>query len=250
MKALRNLQSMRCIKTGENAARLIKQDTMRPERLNPLFVPADSLKGVGPGLARPLEKLGLTRVRDLAYHLPDRFVERRAVADLDAASVGENIIVALTPRRTSQSAGGARFRVLASDAIGNICRDHLFRARSYGRKSSLPSARSAGWRAARPVRADAPDRPSRSCERDSAAWSGNCEPVYGLSEGLTQPRSRRWSQQALAQLPELPEWIEPGLLSDKMHGRLARRPDAGAPGEHPLRATGWPMTNCSPTAWP
>jgi ATP-dependent DNA helicase RecG len=34
---------------------------MRPERLNPLFVGAESLKGVGAGLSRPLEKLGLTR---------------------------------------------------------------------------------------------------------------------------------------------------------------------------------------------
>ena len=80
---------------------------MRPERLNPLFAEAASLKGVGPQLARPLEKLGLTRVKDFAYHLPDRFVQRRAVADLDEAVVGENIIVALTPveYRTSRGAG-------------------------------------------------------------------------------------------------------------------------------------------------
>ncbi len=31
---------------------------MRPETLNPLFAAADSLKGVGAGLARPLERLG------------------------------------------------------------------------------------------------------------------------------------------------------------------------------------------------
>ena len=31
---------------------------------------------VGPKLRKPLEKLGLTRVRDVAYHLPDRFVKR------------------------------------------------------------------------------------------------------------------------------------------------------------------------------
>ena len=89
---------------------------MRPERLNPLFIPADGLKGVGPQLARPLERLGLTRVRDFAYHLPDRFVSRRAVADLDEASVGEQIVVALTPLEYRSSAGRGPFRVLASDA--------------------------------------------------------------------------------------------------------------------------------------
>ncbi|MFX8797746.1 hypothetical protein ABTM57_20710, partial [Acinetobacter baumannii] len=66
---------------------------MRPELLNPLFAETGSLKGVGPGLARPLDKLGLTRIRDLLYHLPERFVARRPVTTLDEASVGENIVV-------------------------------------------------------------------------------------------------------------------------------------------------------------
>ena len=61
---------------------------MRPDRLNPLFAATDGLKGVGPGLARPLERLGLSRLKDLAYHLPDRFVTRRVVADLDEAAAG------------------------------------------------------------------------------------------------------------------------------------------------------------------
>jgi hypothetical protein len=35
---------------------------MRPEELNPLFVGAEALKGVGAGLAKPLAKLGLNRI--------------------------------------------------------------------------------------------------------------------------------------------------------------------------------------------
>ena len=86
---------------------------MRPDRLNPLFVAADSLKGVGPGLARPLEKLGLTRVKDFAYHLPDRFVQRRAVANLDEASVGEQIVIALSPVEHRSSSGRSLRQVAA-----------------------------------------------------------------------------------------------------------------------------------------
>ena len=71
---------------------------MRPELLNPLFAETASLKGVGPGLARPLEKLSLQRVRDLAYHLPERFVSRRAVANLDEATVGEQLVIQITVR--------------------------------------------------------------------------------------------------------------------------------------------------------
>ena len=51
---------------------------MRPETLNPLFIETDALDGVGPKLRKPLEKLGLERVKDIAYHLPDRFVLRHA----------------------------------------------------------------------------------------------------------------------------------------------------------------------------
>ena len=55
---------------------------MRPDVLNPLFIDTDALDGVGPKLKKPLAKLGLTRVRDLAYHLPERFVTRRVIESL------------------------------------------------------------------------------------------------------------------------------------------------------------------------
>ena len=77
---------------------------MRPDILNPLFAEVTTLDRVGPKLKKPLDKLGLTRLRDLVFHLPDRFVTRRAVADLDDANVGEQVIIALTPDRTSQPA--------------------------------------------------------------------------------------------------------------------------------------------------
>jgi ATP-dependent DNA helicase RecG len=38
------------------------------------------------------------------------------------------------------------------------------------------------------------------------------EAVYPLSEGLTQPRVAGWVEQALEEVPDLPEWIEPSLL--------------------------------------
>jgi RecG-like helicase len=62
---------------------------MRPEALNSLFAEVQTLEGVGPKLMKPLEKLGLRRVKDIAYHLPERFVSRRAVADLDQAIVAD-----------------------------------------------------------------------------------------------------------------------------------------------------------------
>jgi len=188
---------------------------MRPERLNPLFVSADSLKGVGPNLARPLEKLGLTRVRDLAYHLPDRFVQRRAVANLDDAGVGENVIIALTPQEYRTSAGRGPFRVLAADAIGNIAALTYFGRNGGWAKKGLPLGEKR-WIAGRIDQYGQMLQivhPDHVLEQGDASLGQLCEPVYPLSDGLTQGRLAALVQQALTATTELPEWIEPGLLA-------------------------------------
>src|SRR5438105_13903714 len=112
---------------------------MRPDTLNPLFAETESLEGVGPKLKKPLEKLGLSRVKDLAYHLPDRFVERRAVADVDEASVGEHVVVPLTVvEHRAAPNNRAPYRVLAQDAKGNVCALTYFGKASYTAKKQLP----------------------------------------------------------------------------------------------------------------
>ena len=58
---------------------------MRPELLNPLFAEVESLKGVGPNVAKALARLGLTRALDLAYHLPTGTIERITAPAASAA---------------------------------------------------------------------------------------------------------------------------------------------------------------------
>ncbi len=188
---------------------------MRPETLNPLFAETAGLKGVGAGLARPLERLGLTRLRDLAYHLPDRFVSRRAVADLDDASVGEQIVVALTPVEYRSSAGRGPFRVLASDAAGNICALTFFGRIGGGAKKQLPLGQTR-WVAGRLDQYGQLLQivhPDHIGDESGVALGQLIEPVYPLSVGLTQGRLAALIAQALGVLPVLPEWIEPGLLA-------------------------------------
>lgn len=185
---------------------------MRPEALNPLFVEIDALDGVGPKLRKPLEKLGLTRVRDLIYHLPERFVSRRAVETLDDAAEGEQIVISLTPvEHRSPRSGRGPYRVLAQDSAGNICALTYFGRASFSARKQLPVGEKR-WVAGKLDRFGDmlqivhPDH----VESESEATLGRLnEPVYGLSEGLTQPRVAGLAQQALARLPDLPEWIEP-----------------------------------------
>ncbi|MBC2668164.1 ATP-dependent DNA helicase RecG [Novosphingobium piscinae] len=189
---------------------------MRPERLNPLFAETDGLKGVGPGLRRPLERLGLRRVKDIAYHLPDRFVHRRVVANLDEAGVGEQVIVALTPR-DYRSGGSPRapFRVLAEDAAGNVCALTYFGRNAGWARKQLPLGEPR-WIAGRLDQFGQTLQivhPDHVADQGAAALGTVCEPVYPVAEGLTQTRMAALAQQALALAPELPEWIEPGLLA-------------------------------------
>ena len=188
---------------------------MRPESLNPLFVETDELDGIGPKLRKPLEKLGLTRVKDLAYHLPDRFVTRRAVSNLDEAGVGEQIVVALTVTEHRSSAGRGPFRVLTQDDIGNICAITYFGRASFTAKKQLPVGERR-WIAGRLDQYGQMLQivhPDHVTEASSAGLGVLCEPIYQLSEGLTQGRVASLVAQALGRMPELPEWIEPGLLA-------------------------------------
>lgn len=188
---------------------------MRPDLLNPLFAETEGLKGVGPGLARPLGKLGLTRVRDLVYHLPDRFVARRAVGNLDEAAIGEQIVIALTAREHRSSTGRGPYRIMAEDALGNYVALVWFGRASYTAKKQLPVGEKR-WVAGRL------DQYGQSWQivhpehiaEDSSALAGTLnEAVYPLTEGLTQARIGALVGQAMGMVPELPEWIEPGLLA-------------------------------------
>ena len=188
---------------------------MRPDILNPIFAELDTLDGIGPKIRKPLEKLRLMRLRDAAYHLPERFVSRRSIANLDEGAEGENVVIALTPteHRAARNRRGP-YRVFAQDGIGNICALTFFGRASYTAKKQLPVGEQR-WVAGKLDRyGDMLQivHPDHVAEESGALSGKLSEPVYRLSEGLTQPRMAGIVQQSLKALPELPEWIEPGVF--------------------------------------
>lgn len=191
---------------------------MRPDVLNPLFVETEALEGVGPKLKKPLDKLGLSRVRDIIFHLPERFVTRRAVGSLDDAAEGEQIVIALTPtEHRANPTGRGPYRVLAQDDIGNICSMTYFGRASYTAKKLLPVGEKR-WVAGRLDRyGDMLQivHPDHVVESGGDTLGRLSEPVYALSEGLTQPKVAALVEQSLQRLPALPEWIEPALLAQE-----------------------------------
>ena len=108
---------------------------MRPEILNPLFAEAEVLKGVGPGLAKALKRIGLTRVVDLLFHLPTGAIERVRARGIGHELVGRIVIVEVTPFETRPAQGRAPYRVFASDADGNTLTLVYFNNPGWAKKS-------------------------------------------------------------------------------------------------------------------
>ena len=190
---------------------------MRPDILNPLFAETASLKGVGPGLAKPLDRLALTRLKDLLYHFPTGWTYRKQVSLLDQADVGLNIIVRLVIV-DHKSGGSARAptRIHGCDADGNYVSLVFFGRNGGWARKQLPL----GEERIISGKLEQYGQELQIIHPDHIAATGDAappgiEPVYGLSEGLTNNRLGQLVVQAMSRLPDLPEWIEPSLLTQR-----------------------------------
>jgi len=185
---------------------------MRPEVLNPLFAEVEVLKGVGPQVAKLLKRLDLTRVVDVLFHLPTGSIERLRVPAASAAVLGRNIIVDLKPFEIRESRSGrGPMRVFASDGDGNTISLIYFNNPGWA-KRSVPigqlrtisgklEAYGDEWQIIHPEVTEPGKGPQPALR----------EPVYPLTEGLTNRRLGELAASALERAPELPEWIEPSL---------------------------------------
>jgi ATP-dependent DNA helicase RecG len=187
---------------------------MRPEILNPLFTEVEALKGVGPQVAKLLRKLDIARIVDLLYHLPTGAIERVRAPAASSSLLGRNVILDLKPFEARQSRSGrGPMRVYAADGDGNTITLVYFNNPDWA-KRSLPvgEVRTVSgklerygdeWQIVHPEVSEPGKGPPPAVR----------EPVYPLTEGLTNRRLGELVREALERAPELPDWIEPGLLS-------------------------------------
>ncbi len=190
---------------------------MRPELLNPIFAEVTALKGIGPQLARPLERLGLEKLVDILFHLPVGHVDRIPIEALDAAYAGRVVSVELTPIDYRASGGRGPFRIWAQDKAGNMIALVYFGGNPGWAKKQLPLGeprRVSGKLESygQELQMVHPDYVLKLDEADSLPER---EPIYPLSDGLTGRRLQQLVAQALERAPKLPEWIEPSLLAQR-----------------------------------
>jgi ATP-dependent DNA helicase RecG len=189
---------------------------MRPDILNPLFAEVEVLKGIGPTLAKPLKRLGLDRVVDILFHLPVGWIDRKRVATLHADDAGQVISVEVTPLDYRQGGGRGPFRVHAADKAGNYLTLTYFNNPGWAKKQlplgepKLVSGRLDLY--GQELQIVHPDHVLAPAD---AATLPEREPVYALSEGLTNNRMGQLAAQALGRVPALGEWIEPSLLASR-----------------------------------
>ena len=186
---------------------------MRPEVLFPLFAPVTALGGVGPRIAKLVERLAGPHVVDLLWHLPSGIVDRRFQPTVAEAPEGR--IATFTVRVDAHLPGFGKtpYKVRCHDETAFL---HLvyFHAKADWLKKLLPvdSARLVSGRVERfnnQVQILHPDLVVSAAEKDAMRL---VEPVYPLTEGL-QPRIlQKAVQEALARAPVLPEWIDTGLM--------------------------------------
>jgi ATP-dependent DNA helicase RecG len=183
--------------------------------LYPLFAPLDSLAGVGPSTATLLDKLKLTRVRDLAFHLPSHVIERAVLDDLGSARSDLACILEVEVLDYELPPSLRRpMRVQCVDRRDRPITLVFFSNPAGHVQKSLPRAEKrivAGqlelyggrWQMVHPEFIVRPERLADIPVR---------EPVYPLTEGLSNKRMRSLVALSLARLPVLAEWHDPALL--------------------------------------
>jgi ATP-dependent DNA helicase RecG len=186
---------------------------MRPDVLNPLFAEVEALKGVGPNIAKALARLDLTRAIDLAYHLPTGVIERVRGPHATSAMLGRNVVLDVTPVEVRGGSGRAPLRILALDGDDNTLTLTFFNNPAWAKKQlPLNSKRTVigkldawgnEWQIVHP----------EVLEPGTGGDVPLREPVYGLTEGISNKRMRELALTGLERAPQLPEWIEPSQLA-------------------------------------
>ncbi len=189
----------------------------RPEILYPLFAGVETLPGIGPKTAALFERLGAGQVRELLFLAPERFLDRRPATGLHGAEPRQLITLAVRIGAHRLGSGPARpYRVVAEAADGALEIVH-FKTNAAWMASLYPEGAErvvSGRLELFDGRWQMP-HPDLVLSPEEAAALPPLEPVYPLTQGLGQRQVAKGVAAALAALPRLPEWLEPGFLAER-----------------------------------
>ena len=193
---------------------------MRPALLNPLFAPVTGLPGVGPKQDKLLRYLlgrdETPRLVDLLLHLPSQVIDRRARPKIRDAAAGTVVTLEVTVDRHRPPPPRNRrapYLVYASDDTGDVVLTY-FRAQPGYVEKLLPVGAKRFVSGTLQMYDGIPQivHPDRVVDEAAFSKLSGIDPVYPLTEGLALGSLKRAVAQALAKLPDLPEWISPDVI--------------------------------------
>jgi ATP-dependent DNA helicase RecG len=182
---------------------------MRPEILFTLFTPVTNLAGVGPRIAKLIEKVAGGHILDLFWHLPTGLVDRRFSPLIAEAMEGQ--IVTLTVTVGSHSKPHNRrqpYRITCFDESGEISLV-FFHAHTDYLEKTLPEGevRVISGKIEFFNNIAQMNHPDHIVTVEQADSIKTVEAVYPLTAGLTLKTLGKAVAGALEHVPELPEWI-------------------------------------------
>ena len=188
---------------------------MRPDQLFPLFSDILSLDGVGPKVARLIERAAGKRVIDLIWCLPHGIVDRRFRPKIADAPDGQLCSLDVLVEGHFPPAVPSRpYRILASDETGTINLiffrvqgDWLEKALHVG-ENRLISGEVKHYGGM--IQMTHPDRILRP---EEAGQLDQVEPVYPLTAGLSQRVMTKAVRGALSRIRNFPEWQDQSWLA-------------------------------------
>ncbi len=188
---------------------------MSPDIIAPLRAPIATLPGLGPRLSALLARLaGGDTVRDVLFHLPENFLDRREVTSIAEARPGAiatmriDVIRHESPAKKSQP-----HRVVIGDATGfaEIILFHAARLPQFPIGARLLVSGRIELFADRKTMPH-PDYVLPVAQEKNFPW---IEPVWPLSAGIVPRVMRRAALGALELLPAFPEWHDPSILKKR-----------------------------------
>lgn len=184
---------------------------MRPEILFSAFASVDSLPGVGPRIAKLIEKVAGPRVVDLYWHLPSGLVDRRFSPPVAKAPDGVIATLKVTVERHTPSPNKRLpYKVLCRDDSGYLTLV-FFHARPDYLQRMLPvgEERVVSGQVQHYNDEIQITHPDHIGTPEELASLQSVEPVYGLTAGLTAKPLGRAIKAALEEAPDLPQWLVP-----------------------------------------
>lgn len=200
---------------------------MRPDILNPLFIPVSSLEGIGPKLTVTLTRLLLgrengepARVADLLFHIPHSIIDRRNQPGI--ANVLEGQIATFkvhVDRHLAPPRGNKRipYRINVHDDTGEMSLV-FFRGHAEWLGKAMPEGE-IRYVSGKPEWFNGKlnmVHPDHMVSEEEFSSMPLVEPVYPLTAGLSSKVLGRSIRTAFASLPLIPEWADKNLI-EKHH---------------------------------